>query len=123
MDPTTVFCPHLACPARGQIGQGTIGIHARQDKRFLCPVCRQTFSATTGPAFDRLRTAAEPVARVVPVRAHGCPVHAMVAALGCDERPVADGWARSGEEDPRTPAQRLRLVLQCTVLRGCGVAV
>ena len=59
MDPTTVFCPHLACPARGQIGQGTIGIHARQDKRFLCPVCRQTFSATTGPACDRLRTAVE----------------------------------------------------------------
>jgi len=98
MDPATVFCPELACPARGPIGQGTIGIHARQDKRFLCPVCRQTFSATTGPACDRLRTAAEPVARVVPVRAHGCPVHAMVAALGCDERPVADGWARSGRQ-------------------------
>ena len=98
MAPTTVFCPHLACPARGQIGQGTIGIHARQDKRFLCPVCRKTFSATTGPACDRLRTAAEPVARVVPLRAHGCPVHAMVAALGCDERPVADGWARSGRQ-------------------------
>src|SRR2546427_12824017 len=90
MDPTTVFCPHLACPARGQIGQGTIGIHARQDKRFLCPVCRKTFSATTGPAFDRLRTAAEPVALVVPLRAHGCPVHAMVAALGCDERPRSE---------------------------------
>src|SRR5438552_16904305 len=26
MDPTTTFCPNLACPARGQIGQGNIGI-------------------------------------------------------------------------------------------------
>ena len=42
MDPTTVFCPNLACPARGHIGQGHIGIHARQDKRFLCTVCRKT---------------------------------------------------------------------------------
>src|SRR5713101_1789145 len=24
MDPTTTFCPNLACPARGQIGQGNI---------------------------------------------------------------------------------------------------
>ncbi len=29
MDPTTVFCPNLACPARGQTGQGNIGIHSR----------------------------------------------------------------------------------------------
>ena len=36
MDPTTVFCPNLACPARGQIGRGNIGIHSRKDKRFLC---------------------------------------------------------------------------------------
>jgi len=35
MDPTIVFCPNLACPARGHIGQGHIGIHSRQDKRFL----------------------------------------------------------------------------------------
>ena len=25
MDPTTVFCPNLACPASGQIGQGDLG--------------------------------------------------------------------------------------------------
>jgi len=27
MDPTIVFCPNLACPARGHVGQGNIGIH------------------------------------------------------------------------------------------------
>ena len=98
MDPTTVFCPNLACPARGQIGQGNIGIHARQDKRFLCTVCRKTFSATTGTAFYRLRTAAETVALVVTLLAHGCPVQAIVAAFGFDERTVADWWARSGRQ-------------------------
>ena len=61
-------------------------------------MCRKTFSATKGTAFYRLRTAAETVALVVTLLAHGCPVHAMVAALGCDERPVADGWARSGRQ-------------------------
>jgi len=35
MDPTTTFCPNLACPARGHIGQDNIGIHSRKDKRFL----------------------------------------------------------------------------------------
>src|SRR5262249_46269087 len=59
MDPTTTFCPHMACPARGQRGQGNIGIHSRQDKRFMCTECCKTCSATTGTAFYRLRTAAE----------------------------------------------------------------
>jgi hypothetical protein len=36
MDPTTIFCPTLACPARGQIGQGNIRIHSRKDRRFMC---------------------------------------------------------------------------------------
>ena len=44
MDPTTVFCPNLACPARGQTGQGNIGIHSRKDQRFLCTECHKTFS-------------------------------------------------------------------------------
>ena len=33
MDPTTTFCPNVACPARGQTGQGNIGIHSRKEKR------------------------------------------------------------------------------------------
>jgi transposase-like protein len=98
MDPTTTCCPHVACPARGQTGRGTIGIHARKNKRFLCTECHKTCSATTGTAFYRLRTAAETVALVVTLLAHGCPVQAMVAAWGFDERTVADGWARSGRQ-------------------------
>ena len=43
----------------------------------------------------RLRTAAETVALVVTMLAHGCPVQALVAACGFDKRTVADRWARS----------------------------
>src|SRR6266850_14322 len=64
MDPTTVFCPNLACPARGQTGQGHIGIHAQKEQRFICRACHKTFSATQGTACSRLRTAAETVALV-----------------------------------------------------------
>jgi len=98
MDPTTIFCPNLACPARGQSGQGNIGIHSRKDKRFLCTACQKTFSATKGTALYRLRTSAETVVLVVTLLAHGCPVQAIVAAFGCDERTVADWWARSGRQ-------------------------
>ena len=96
MDLATTFCPRLACPARGQTGQGNIGIHSRKDKRFLCTACHKTFSATKGTAFYRLRTAAETVTLVVTVLAHGCPPQAIVVALGFDERTVASWMARGG---------------------------
>jgi len=96
MDPTTTFCPRLACPARGQTGQGNIGIHSRKDKRFLCTACHKTFSATKGTALYRLRTATATVTRVVTLLAHGCPPQAIVAAFGFDERTVASWMARGG---------------------------
>jgi len=96
MDPATTFCPNLACPARGQTGQGNIGIHSRKDKRFLCTECHKTFSATKGTALYRLRTAAETVTLVVTLLAHGCPPQAIVAAFGFDERTVASWMARGG---------------------------
>jgi transposase-like protein len=98
MDPTTVFCPNEHCPARGQTGQGNIGIHAPKEQRFLCHACHKTFSARTGTVFYRLRTSAQTVVLVVTLLAHGCPVQAIVAALGFDERTIADWWARSGRQ-------------------------
>jgi transposase-like protein len=98
MDPTTTFCPNRHCPARGQTGGGNIGIHSQKEQRFICHECQKTFSATTGTAFYRLRTAAETGSLVVTLLAHGCPVQAMVAAFGFDERTVADWWARSGRQ-------------------------
>jgi hypothetical protein len=61
MDPTTTCCPNVACPARGHIGPGTMGIQAWKERRCLCTPCRKTCSATTGTAFSRLRTTAETV--------------------------------------------------------------
>src|SRR4029453_16708637 len=46
----------------------------------------------------RLRTAAETVSLVVTLLAHGCPVQAIVAAFGFDERTVAAWWARSSRQ-------------------------
>jgi transposase-like protein len=100
MDPTTIFCPNLACSARGQTGQGNLGIHSRKDKRFLCTECHKTCSATHGTAFYRRRIAAEPVTLVVTVLAHGCPPQAIVVALGFDERTVRRGMARGGGQGP-----------------------
>ena len=98
MDPTTTFCPNRNCPARGQTGRGNIGIHSQKEQRFICHECHKTFSATTGTVFYRLRTAAETVSLVVTLRAHGCPVPALVAACGFDDRTVAAWWARSGRQ-------------------------
>jgi transposase-like protein len=98
MDPTTLFCPHTNCPARGPTGRGTIGIHSQKDQRCICHVCHNTFSATKGTVLYRLRTSAETVVMVVTWLAHGCPVQAMVAAYGFDERTVADWWARAGRQ-------------------------
>jgi hypothetical protein len=61
-------------------------------------VCHKTFSATTGTVFYRLRTSAETVVLVVTLLAHGCPVQAIVAAFGFDERTVTAWWARSGRQ-------------------------
>ena len=96
MDPATVFCPNPACPARGQTGQGNIGIHSCKDQRFLCTECHTTFSATLGTAWYRLRTSAETVSLVVTLMAHGCPRQAIVVAFGYDERTVACWLARAG---------------------------
>jgi transposase-like protein len=98
MDPTSTFCPNLNCPARGQTGQGNIGIHSRKDQRFRCRQCRRTFAITQGTAFYRLRTPAETVTLVVTLIAHGCPLQAIVVAFGFDERTVADWLIRAGRQ-------------------------
>ena len=82
MDPARTFCPNLACAARGQTGQGNIGIHSRKEQRFICTECHKTFTATKGTALYRLRTAAETVSLVVTLMAHGCPLQAIVVAFG-----------------------------------------
>src|SRR5262245_30238639 len=98
MDPTTTCCPNRACPARGQSGQGKIGLHARKDRRCICKPWRKTCTATHGTVCYRLRTAAALVVLIVTLLAHGCPVQASVAAFGFAERTVAAWGTRAGQQ-------------------------
>lgn len=98
MDPTTIFCPPLACPVRGQVGQGNIRVHSRTEQRLFCMQCRKTFTATKGTALYRLRTPADTVTLVLTLLAHGCPLQAIVVAFGFDERTVAAWIARAGRQ-------------------------
>lgn len=101
MDPQQVFCPNRECPARGQVGEGNIGVHSQKEQRYRCRVCGKTFAARTGTAFYRLRTAEETVTLVVTLLAHGCPLQAIVAAFGIDERTVQAWETRAGTQGQR----------------------
>jgi transposase-like protein len=96
MDPRQQFCHNPGCPARGQVGQGNIGVHSHTEQRYVCHTCRRTFAATTGTAFYRLRSAADQMTLVLTLLSHGCPPQAIVAAFGLDERTVAAWLARAG---------------------------
>lgn len=96
MNPQTQFCHNLECPARGKVGEGTIRILSQKKQRYDCKVCGQTFTATKGTTFYRLRTAGDVVTLVLTLLVHGCPLPAIVAAFGLDERTVADWQQRAG---------------------------
>lgn len=96
MDPATAFCLTMDCPARGHTAKGNIRVHSRKDHRFMCSQCGKTFAESAGTPFYRLHTAAETVVLVVTLIAHGCPIQAIVAAFGFDERTVADWLDRGG---------------------------
>src|SRR5919112_1847780 len=97
MDPHDQFCHNPDCSDRGQSGLGNIGIHSRKEQRYRCSTCGRTFAATTGTPFYRLRTATDVVTVVLTLLCHGCPLQAIVAAFGFDERTVAQWQARAGE--------------------------
>lgn len=97
MNPREIFCPMIACPARGQTGKGNIHIHSLQDKRCICDVCGQTFTTTKGTIFYRLRTNPQIVMCVLVLLAYGCPIQAIVKAFLLDERTVRDWHKRAGQ--------------------------
>jgi transposase-like protein len=97
MHPQTQFCHNPQCRARGLVGQGNIRVHRQTEQRYRCTSCRQTFAATTGTPFYRLRTAADLVTVVLTLLSHGCPTQASVAAFGIDERTVAAWLMRAGQ--------------------------
>lgn len=96
MNPSRVFCPHPDCPFAGQRGEGNILIHSRKEARYRCKACQRTFSARQGTVFYRKKTPAEVVTVVLTLLAYGCPIPAVVAAFGIDERTVAAWRAHAG---------------------------
>jgi transposase-like protein len=96
MDPHTVFCPNIDCPARGQVSKANISVHSRKERRYKCHVCSKTFAETKGTPFYRLRTAKDVVVLVVTLLAYGCPAQAIVMAFGLDERTVLSWQGRTG---------------------------
>ncbi len=97
MNSVDLFCPNIDCPARGQIGQGNIGVHSQKKERYICHVCLQTFRASKGTLFYRLRTDPKTVLLVIALLVYGCPIQAIVNAFGFDERTVRNWWQRAGQ--------------------------
>ena len=101
LDPSTQFCHNPDCSARGKVGEGNIDVHSRKDRRMKCDVCGKTFVVTKDTPFYRLHKAADLMVIVLTLLCHGCPIRAIVAAFGLDERTVADWQARGGQHCQR----------------------
>jgi transposase-like protein len=106
MDPQSVFCPNLACPARGQYGRGNIRIHSQREGRYQCSLCGKTFSERVGTPFYRRRTAPEFLTLVLTLVTHGCPLLAIEAAFGVQARTVRAWVQAAGSHCQQVHQQR-----------------
>src|SRR4051794_21520747 len=98
MDPREQFCHNPRCWAYARRGEGHVVIHSQRERRYQCKRCGKTFSATTGTALYRAHMPHDLVVRVVTLLAYGCPVPAIVAAFGLDERTVARYQREAGAQ-------------------------
>lgn len=71
-------------------------IHSQKERRYRCKRCSGTFTQTKGTAFYRLHKPNELLLLVLTLLAHGCPIQAVVAAFGIDERTVARWQKEAG---------------------------
>jgi transposase-like protein len=101
MDPQTQYCHNPDCPARGRPGLSNIRVHCRQERRYPCTTCGRTFAATHDTPFYRLKKSTGQVTIVLTLICHGCPLQAIVAAFGLDERTIALWQTRAGQYSQR----------------------
>jgi hypothetical protein len=101
MDPHNRFCHNRRCWAYGRAGEDHIVIHSQKEHRYKCKRCAKTFSETKGTAFYRVHRSHELVVAVVSLLAYGCPIQAIVAAFGLDERTIARWQKESGHQCQR----------------------
>ena len=97
MVPQPLFCPIETCPSRGVTGAGNLKVHDPLRNRWRCRVCGKTFSGRKGTPFYGLKYESQIVVWVVTLLAWGCPLQAIVAAFGVDERTVADWQKKAGQ--------------------------
>lgn len=107
MNPQAQFCPNVHCHASGRISGRNIVIHSRQQRRYKCTCCGRTFSERCGTSLYRLKKPAELFVLVVTLLVHGCPVQAIVAAFGLDERTVRDWLHKAGGHAQRVHEQMM----------------
>jgi transposase-like protein len=96
MNPHEVWCPNLACPARGQLGQGNIRVHSHKEQRYRCHVCHKTFGARSGTIFHRRRTDEAIITQVITLLHWGCPIVAVEHAYGIQAATVRDWLEAAG---------------------------
>lgn len=101
MRPEQVVCPYSECGANGRIG-----IHSHKERRYICHACKRTFADTTGTLLHRLKQPLEVVLLVLTLLAYGCPIPALVAAFGLDERTIA-AWQRKAGQHAKQVQERL----------------
>jgi len=101
MNPQQLFCPNPVCPSRGQKNQGNIVVHSKKEQRYRCKVCGKTFAHTKETALYRLHKPLDLFVLVTTLLAYGCPLQAIVAAFGLDERTVAAWHRRAGQQAKR----------------------
>ncbi len=75
---------------------GRIGIHSHTKRRYKCHACGQTFADTVGTPLYRLKSPLWVVRIVMTLLAFGCPLPAIVAAFGLDERTVTAWQQKAG---------------------------
>jgi IS1 family transposase len=78
------------------MGAGNLRLHDGLRNRWKCQVCHKTFSGRKGTPFYGLKTDPQIVIWVVTLLAYGCPLQALVATFGLDERTVALWQERAG---------------------------
>lgn len=96
MNPQEQFCLNPSCHASRKKGGENIKIHSRKEKRYRCMCCRKTFTESKGTAVYGIKKPVEQFVQVTTLLAHGCPVQAIVAAFGLDERTVASWEKKAG---------------------------
>jgi len=96
MNPHQQFCPNTDCAARGKVGAGHIVSYSQKEQRCRCTTCGRTFSIRQGTALYGIKHSMDLFGVVVTLLAHGCPLQAIVAAFGLDERTVRSWYLKAG---------------------------